>query len=70
MKPIVTFGEVMGRFAPSGFLRLRQALPGPLDLTFGGAEACLGVLSGLAVSQRSMLEIPSISPNSRNRSST
>jgi 2-dehydro-3-deoxygluconokinase len=39
MKTIVTFGEVMGRFAPAGFLRLRQALPGQLDLTFGGAEA-------------------------------
>jgi 2-dehydro-3-deoxygluconokinase len=39
MKTIVTFGEVMGRFAPAGFLRFRQALPGPLDLTFGGAEA-------------------------------
>lgn len=36
---IVTFGEVMGRFAPAGHLRFRQCLPGPLDLTFGGAEA-------------------------------
>lgn len=36
---IVTFGEIMGRFAPPGFLRFRQALPGPLDLTFGGAES-------------------------------
>ncbi|MDD5200940.1 MAG: sugar kinase [Terrimicrobiaceae bacterium] len=36
---IVTFGEIMGRFAPAGHLRFRQALPGPLDLTFGGAEA-------------------------------
>ncbi|HRJ73408.1 MAG TPA: sugar kinase [Terrimicrobiaceae bacterium] len=39
MKTIVTFGEVMGRLAPAGFLRFRQSLPGPLDLTFGGAEA-------------------------------
>ncbi len=39
MKHIVTFGEVMGRFAPEGVLRFRQALPGPLNLTFGGAEA-------------------------------
>lgn len=39
MKTIVTFGEVMGRFAPEGVLRFRQALPGPLNLTFGGAEA-------------------------------
>lgn len=36
---IVTFGEVMGRFAPAGYLRFRQALPGSMDLTFGGAEA-------------------------------
>lgn len=36
---IVTFGEIMGRFAPAGFLRFRQAVPGSLDLTFGGAEA-------------------------------
>jgi len=39
MKTIVTFGEVMGRLAPSGNLRLRQVLPGSLDFTFGGAEA-------------------------------
>jgi len=39
MKTIVTFGEVMGRFAPEGVLRFRQAAPGPLNLTFGGAEA-------------------------------
>lgn len=36
---IVTFGEIMGRFAPPGFFRFRQALPGSLDLTFGGAES-------------------------------
>jgi 2-dehydro-3-deoxygluconokinase len=29
----------MGRFAPEGFLRLRQVMPGNLELTFGGAEA-------------------------------
>ncbi|MDX2082051.1 MAG: sugar kinase [Terrimicrobiaceae bacterium] len=44
---IVTFGEIMGRFAPAGFLRFRQALPGPLDLTFGGAEA--NVAASLAI---------------------
>lgn len=37
----------MGRFAPSGFLRFRQALPGSLDLTFGGAEA--NVAASLAI---------------------
>ncbi len=46
-KTIVTFGEIMGRFAPAGFLRFRQALPGPLDLTFGGAEA--NVAASLAI---------------------
>jgi 2-dehydro-3-deoxygluconokinase len=39
MVKIVTFGEIMARLAPPGFLRLRQALPGPLNLTFAGAEA-------------------------------
>lgn len=46
-KTIVTFGEIMGRLAPNGFLRFRQALPGPLDLTFGGAEA--NVAASLAI---------------------
>lgn len=36
---IVTFGEVMGRFCPEGFLRFRQVMPGRLELTFGGAES-------------------------------
>jgi 2-dehydro-3-deoxygluconokinase len=39
MAKVVTFGEIMARLAPPGFLRLRQALPGPLNLTFAGAEA-------------------------------
>jgi 2-dehydro-3-deoxygluconokinase len=39
MARVVTFGEIMGRLAAPGFLRLRQALPGSLDVTFGGAEA-------------------------------
>ncbi len=39
MKTIVTFGEIMGRFCPSGFNRFRQSLPGDLNLTFAGAEA-------------------------------
>jgi len=42
MKTIVTFGEVLCRLTPAGFLRLRQALPGSLDVTFGGAEANVG----------------------------
>jgi len=36
---IVAFGEIMARMAPSGVLRLRQVLPGSLDVTFAGAEA-------------------------------
>ena len=39
MKTIVTFGEVMGRICPPGFLRFRQSLPGSMDITFAGAEA-------------------------------
>lgn len=36
---VVTFGEIMARLSPRGFLRLRQAMPGSLDITFAGAEA-------------------------------
>ena len=36
---VVTFGEIMGRLAPRGCLRLRQSLPGALEVTFAGAEA-------------------------------
>jgi 2-dehydro-3-deoxygluconokinase len=43
MKAIVTFGEIMGRLCPPGHQRLRQILPGPLALTFGGAEANVAV---------------------------
>ncbi|MFI4912177.1 MAG: PfkB family carbohydrate kinase [Sedimentisphaeraceae bacterium JB056] len=39
MKRIVTFGEIMGRITPGGFLRFRQALPGDINMTFAGAEA-------------------------------
>ena len=40
---VVTFGEVMLRLAPEGFLRLRQSLPGRLDATFGGGELNVAV---------------------------
>ena len=43
MKKIVTFGEIMGRFATRRKLRFRQAAPGALDLTFAGAEASVAV---------------------------
>lgn len=36
---VVTFGEIMGRLNPDGFLRLNQAMPGQLNITFAGAEA-------------------------------
>ena len=39
MKSVITFGEIMGRLAPPGFMRLRQGLPGTLHVTFAGAEA-------------------------------
>lgn len=39
MPDFVTFGEIMMRMAPPGFLRLGQTLPGKIDVTFAGAEA-------------------------------
>jgi len=39
MAAIVTFGEIMARLAPPGVERLRQSLPGTLNVTFAGAEA-------------------------------
>jgi 2-dehydro-3-deoxygluconokinase len=41
MKNIVTFGEVMLRLSPPGFLRITQATT--LDVSFGGAEANVAV---------------------------
>jgi len=35
----LAFGEVMLRVCPPGHLRFRQALPGAMECTFGGAEA-------------------------------
>ncbi len=36
---VITFGEIMGRLSPPDHLRLRQTLPGSLEVTFAGAEA-------------------------------
>lgn len=36
---IVGFGEIMARLAPPQRRRWRQALPGPIDVTWGGGEA-------------------------------
>ncbi len=41
MKAIVTFGEIMGRLASPGNLRLRQARE--LEITYAGAEASVAV---------------------------
>jgi 2-dehydro-3-deoxygluconokinase len=35
----LSFGEIMLRVAPPGFLRFRQVLPGAVQVTFGGGEA-------------------------------
>jgi 2-dehydro-3-deoxygluconokinase len=40
---VVTFGEVMLRLAPEGFLRLQQSLPGRMEATFGGGELNVAV---------------------------
>lgn len=44
---VVTFGEVMLRLSPEGYLRVRQAVPGRLEATFGGGE--LNVAVSIAV---------------------
>jgi len=43
MKTVVTFGEIMMRVAPAGFLRFIQSLPGNVNITFAGAEANVAV---------------------------
>ncbi|ARN56956.1 sugar kinase [Sedimentisphaera salicampi] len=43
MKKVVTFGEIMGRIMPEGFMRFRQCLPGKVDMLFAGAEANVAV---------------------------
>ncbi|HZN34719.1 MAG TPA: sugar kinase, partial [Pirellulaceae bacterium] len=35
----LAFGEIMARIAPPGALRWRQALPGAVNVTWGGGEA-------------------------------
>jgi len=40
---VVTFGEVMIRLCPPGWLRLTQSLPGGLEATYGGAEVNVAV---------------------------
>lgn len=59
MSIVVTFGEIMARYTPPGFLRLRQALPGPLEVTFGGAEANVAAsIATLGQSARFVTALP------------
>ena len=39
MPKVLSFGEIMARLQMPEHLRFRQALPGPIDVTFAGAEA-------------------------------
>jgi len=52
MGRMIGFGEIMGRFAPEGFLRFAQSMPGKMNLSFGGAEsnvcASIALLGGKA----------------------
>ncbi|MBN1556233.1 MAG: sugar kinase [Phycisphaerae bacterium] len=49
----------MGRFCPEGFMRFRQAMPGRLELTFGGAEANVAAsLSMLGAQARFVTALP------------
>ena len=43
MAKIITFGEIMARMHMPDRYRFRQALPGPIDVTFAGAEANVAV---------------------------
>lgn len=47
MKQVVTFGEILVRFEPPGFARVRQSIPGELHSTFAGAEANVAVALSL-----------------------
>jgi 2-dehydro-3-deoxygluconokinase len=56
---IVGFGELMMRLAPAGHLRLAQAMPGSLDVTFAGAEANVCVsLAQLGADARFVSALP------------
>lgn len=60
MNRIVTFGEIMGRLTPPGFLRLRQGLPGDLNMTFAGAESNVaGSLARLGADALFVTALPS-----------
>ncbi|OPZ18281.1 MAG: 2-dehydro-3-deoxygluconokinase [candidate division BRC1 bacterium ADurb.BinA364] len=55
----LTFGEIMMRVAPEGFLRFRQAMPGKVDITFAGGEANVAAsLAMLGDSARYLTALP------------
>ena len=51
---VLTFGEIMMRVNPPGFLRFQQAMPGGVEVSFAGAEAnvALEVDQGSTTSNR------------------
>jgi 2-dehydro-3-deoxygluconokinase len=56
---LVTFGEIMGRLTTPGFSRIEQALPGQLNVEFGGAEANVAVsVNRLGGTARYMTALP------------
>ncbi|MDY7027111.1 MAG: sugar kinase [Spirochaetota bacterium] len=42
-RTIVSYGEIMGRIEPEGYMRFRQGMPGHLAISFAGAEANVAV---------------------------
>ncbi|HUG19181.1 MAG TPA: sugar kinase [Planctomycetaceae bacterium] len=54
---VVTFGEVMLRLCPEEFLRLRQAIPGRLESTFGGGELNVAVSLALQGQRAAFLTV-------------
>lgn len=55
----LAFGEVMARFAPEGHLRWRQAVPGRVQVTWGGGEANVSAsLAILGQSARYLTALP------------
>ena len=57
MKTVVTFGEVMLRLCPPGYLRLNQTPS--LEMTFGGAEANVAVsLANYGINARYVTKLP------------
>ncbi|MBQ5802228.1 MAG: sugar kinase, partial [Clostridia bacterium] len=58
MKKVVTFGELMLRLAPEGYLRFVQS--DKLEATFGGAEANVAVsLANYGVDAAFVTKLPS-----------